>query len=93
MRTLLRSQDLLQVMDPDTPRQAGFLTGLNRFGEPVFTTHSLRARKSRLFGETVPALLASSGYGLFRPSLKLARTKATNVYKGISARFSVIRYH
>ena len=64
MRTLLRSQDLLQVMDPDAPRQAGFLTGLNRFGEPVFTTHSLRARESRLFGETVPALLASSGYGV-----------------------------
>ena len=64
MRSLLRSPDLLKVVDPNAPSQAGYLTGLNRFGEPVFTTHSLRARETRLFGETVPALLKSSGYGV-----------------------------
>ena len=66
MRTLLRSPDLLKVVDPNAPAQAGYLTGLNRFGEPVFTTHSLRARETRLFGETIPALLKSSGYGVNR---------------------------
>jgi hypothetical protein len=64
MRALLRSPDLLKVVDPNAPAQAGYLTGLNRFGEPVFTTHSLRARETRLFGETIPALLKSSGYGV-----------------------------
>ena len=64
MRSLLRSPDLLKVVDPNAPSQAGYLTGLNRFGEPVFTTHSLRARETRLFGQTVPALLKSSGYGV-----------------------------
>lgn len=64
MRSLLQSPDLLKVVDPNTPAQTGYLAGLNRFGEPVFTTHSLRARETRLFGETVPALLKSSGYGV-----------------------------
>lgn len=64
MRALLQSPDLLKVVDPNAPSEAGYLTGLNRFGEPVFTTHSLRARETRLFGETVPALLKSSGYGV-----------------------------
>ena len=64
MRSLLRSPDLLKVVDPNAPSQAGYLTGLNRFGEPVFTTHSLRARETRLFGQTVLALLKSSGYGV-----------------------------
>lgn len=64
MRALLRSPDLLKVVDPNAPSQASYLTGLNRFGEPVFTTHSLRVRETRLFGETVPALLKSSGYGV-----------------------------
>lgn len=66
MRALLRSPDLLKVVDPNAPSQAGYLTGLNRFVEPVFTTHSLRARETRLFGQTVPALLKSSGYGVDR---------------------------
>lgn len=64
MRALLQSPDLLKVVDPNAPSEAGYLTGLNRFGEPVFTTHSLRARETRLFGETIPALLKSSGYGV-----------------------------
>ena len=64
MRALLKSPDLLKVVDPNAPAQAGYMTGLNRFGEPVFTTHSLRARETRLFGETVPALLKSSGYAV-----------------------------
>ena len=64
MRSLLRSPDLLNVVDPNAPSQAGYLTGLNRFGEPVFTAHSLRARETRLFGQTVSALLKSSGYGV-----------------------------
>lgn len=66
MRALLKSPDLLRIVDPNAPAQAGYLTGLNRFGEPVFTTHSLRARETRLFGETIPALLKSSGYGADR---------------------------
>lgn len=76
MRSLLRSKDLLQVMDPDAPQHAGFLTGLNRFGEPVFTTHSLRARETRLFGNTVPALLNSSGYGV-EPGVAMRIIKET----------------
>jgi hypothetical protein len=64
MRSLLRSPDLLKVVDPNAPYHAGYLTGLNRFGEPVFTTHSLRARETRLFGQTVAALLKSSGFGV-----------------------------
>ena len=64
MRALLKSPDLLKVMDPNAPDRAGYITGLNRFGEPVFTTLSLRARETRLFGKTVPALLQSSGYGV-----------------------------
>lgn len=66
MRTLLRSPDLLKVVDPNAPAHTGYLTGLNRFGEPVFTTHSLRARETRLFGQTIAGLLKSSGYGADR---------------------------
>jgi hypothetical protein len=64
MRTLLQSADLLKVVDPNAPTQVGYLNGLNRFGEPVFTTHSLRARETRLFGTTLPTLLKSRGYGV-----------------------------
>jgi hypothetical protein len=64
MRSLLQSPDLLQVVDPNAPAQAGYLNGLNRFGEPVFTTHSLRTRETRMFSSTVPKLLGTSGYAV-----------------------------
>ena len=63
-RRILQSKDLLKVMDPDSPADAGFMTGVNRFGEPVFTTHSLRAREVKLFGDTVPALLQTTGHAV-----------------------------
>lgn len=43
---------------------ASHLTGLNRYAEPVFTTHALRKREEALFNGTVPSLLHSSGYGV-----------------------------
>lgn len=70
LRALLRTPDLLRVFDPDDAKveriAGGHLTGLNRFGEPVFTTYSLREREAVLFRQTVPALLSSSGYGVDR---------------------------
>ncbi len=95
LRCVLRSPDLLKVMDLDAPAQAGFQTGLNRFGEPVFTTHSLRAREICLFGETVPALLkvksvggSESGGSLSTPSWVLEKALAQDVIQALEARLS-----
>ncbi len=40
------------------------LAGLNRYGEPVFTTHALRQRETALLGQTIPKLLHGRGYGV-----------------------------
>jgi conjugative relaxase-like TrwC/TraI family protein len=64
VRGLLQHADLLRVFDPNEPQKGGALEGMNRFGEPVFTSRKLRERENLLFGETVPALAQSSGYGV-----------------------------
>lgn len=64
IRGLLQHADLLRVFDPNEPQKSGALEGMNRFGEPVFTSRKLRERENLLFGETVPALAQSSGYGV-----------------------------
>lgn len=64
IRGILQHDDLLRVFDPNDPQKGGALEGMNRFGEPVFTSRKLRERENRLFGETVPALAQSSGYGV-----------------------------
>lgn len=63
-RAILQHEDLLRVFDPNEPQKGGALEGMNRFGEPVFTSRKLRERENRLFGETVPALARASGYGV-----------------------------
>jgi hypothetical protein len=40
------------------------LTGLNRYAEPVFTTHALLKREQLLFDSTLPRLLGNYGYGV-----------------------------
>jgi conjugative relaxase-like TrwC/TraI family protein len=64
LRGILRHPDLLQVFDPNEPQKGGALEGMNRFGEPVYTSRKLRERENRLFGETVPALAQAKGYGV-----------------------------
>jgi len=66
MREFLALPDLLKVYDPSDPKAVGQLDGLNRFGEPVFTSRKLRERENELFGKTVPSFTAAQGYGLGR---------------------------